>query len=239
MSKCEHVLLSGKNKGLLCGKKGEPKPDLGDIIGESYFQKIVSIMPSFCKNHLIMFLRNELRDSQTLKESEPKILLSKEELNRRKRVKVIARLMSSYVGERYFIGNIEQIDGVYIKLENIDYEFRTTQDWSWKNIKFTLDNVLKDDGTLICCVCLESKKRLTCNICYSPLCYKCWRNILVVNKGVDICPLCKYTIGIELDQIGLQQFLYNTDYYWLGNRYKDDVELKSVMIDKTNDHWVS
>ena len=72
---------------------------------------------------------------------------------------------------------------------------------TWDEIKRILDvktSPLKDDT---CPVCLEDTlhiQRVTCNKCANAWCVHCYIGIFRSNKGLMVCPYCRYSFGVEV-----------------------------------------
>ena len=70
---------------------------------------------------------------------------------------------------------------------------------TWLEIKRIIDskiNYIKPDECNICCSNkLIHIRRISCNRCSENWCIGCYTKIMVVNKGLIVCPYCKFTFG--------------------------------------------
>lgn len=69
---------------------------------------------------------------------------------------------------------------------------------TWNELKRSIDKKIRNTKEEECPICYTDEiknKSVSCNKCSNSYCVKCYVNIFISNKGLVICPFCKYTIG--------------------------------------------
>ena len=80
-------------------------------------------------------------------------------------------------------------------------------DNTWDEIKRIIDSKIKqtnDKDCLICCSLIKNKS-VSCNKCSIRFCLKCYADIFKANKGLIVCPFCRYTFGRIMHPFEVEQ----------------------------------
>jgi hypothetical protein len=85
---------------------------------------------------------------------------------------------------------------------------------TWEQNKRYIDHIMSNEKSEVCFICSTNKiqkKRISCNKCAGDYCIDCYISIFRTNKGIIICPFCRYSIGVEFPEcmieFGVQNIL--------------------------------
>ena len=110
----------------------------------------------------------------------------------------------------------KDIEIVFIKTRAIMTVLKNN---TWDEIKRHIDLKMKKIDIHDCSICFTDegmKKRVvSCPKCSNYWCINCYIDIFKTNKGLIICPFCRYTYGYVQDdhaiKIGIEQMLNKTN----------------------------
>ena len=69
-------------------------------------------------------------------------------------------------------------------------------DRSWSDTKRYINSVLAGSYSRNCVICSENSKiTVGCCKCSKRTCSDCYINIFKTNRGLSICPFCRYVVG--------------------------------------------
>ena len=115
---------------------------------------------------------------------------------------LIEKLIVKYKpDEEFFIMDNEE-GGLEIYFRLIHFTIKKND--KWVEVKKRIDAILdKNKIKNICEICekpmgIVGNKRVNCNQCCNQCCYSCYIEIFKTNKGLSICPFCRYTHGQKL-----------------------------------------
>lgn len=77
---------------------------------------------------------------------------------------------------------------------------------TWDEIKRIIDSKIKQTNNEDCLICFSSIKNrsISCNKCSNRWCIKCYADIFKANKGLVVCPFCRYTIGTIMNSFQVE-----------------------------------
>lgn len=90
-----------------------------------------------------------------------------------------------------------------------------SDDDTWEQIKRHINKKISNQIDHECSICMTSEtikiRKVSCAKCASDWCIDCYINIFRINKGIIICPYCRFSYGNEFPdnmiEIGIQQIL--------------------------------
>ena len=98
---------------------------------------------------------------------------------------------------------------------------------TWLEIKRIIDSKISDKKSDECNICCSNKlihiTRVSCCRCSESWCIGCNTKLFVVNKGLAVCPYCKYTFGQVVPNHILQLGVYE-----VLSRYKTKIQKKII-----------
>jgi hypothetical protein len=79
-------------------------------------------------------------------------------------------------------------------------------DSTWEEIKKNIEKVqTKDYKNNNCNICENIIRRnVRCTKCACNMCSNCYINIFKINKGIIICPFCRFTYGQKMEPLEVQ-----------------------------------
>lgn len=84
---------------------------------------------------------------------------------------------------------------------------------TWKEIKRNIDTKLKnmnENNKIECMICLDTEcKSVSCNKCSNFYCVLCYVEIFKKNKGIIVCPYCRYSIGMNVPDHMIEECVQN------------------------------
>lgn len=107
------------------------------------------------------------------------------------KVKIIDTDMKSYLNNLFLVK-------LYNSKNNTTYTISIIRNTTWKKIKKLIDNRLYHNKTEECAICCnEMIRKVDCNGCTNTFCANCYIDIYKQNKGLIVCPFCRFTTGQE------------------------------------------
>lgn len=87
---------------------------------------------------------------------------------------------------------------VRLTLGDVRYTSAIIKNTNWKTIKKIIDNRLYHNKKEECAICCnEMIRKVDCNGCTNTFCANCYIDIFKQNKGLIVCPFCRFTTGYE------------------------------------------
>ncbi len=87
---------------------------------------------------------------------------------------------------------------VELNLGNTRYTSSIIRNTTWKKIKKLIDNRLYHNKKEECAICCNQMiKKVDCNGCTNTFCGHCYIDIFKQNKGLIVCPFCRFTTGYK------------------------------------------
>lgn len=81
---------------------------------------------------------------------------------------------------------------------------------TWHSIKTKIDALLLKQNVIECQICFNNSKNFVmCDTCNKEYCFNCHIDIMKTNKGIVICPFCRYTSGIKMSNKNIKKYIDN------------------------------
>jgi len=85
---------------------------------------------------------------------------------------------------------------------------------NWHSVKKTIDDLLLKTRSNECQICFNNSKHFcSCDVCNKQYCMGCHIDIIKTNKGISLCPFCRYTTGFKMSKKTMNKYIDNFNSY--------------------------